>query len=131
MIFSRSGFTLLEVMVAVAIMAIALVAVFGSQSQSLFFATEAKFATTSVFLAQGKMAEAETEEPADLGSGSGDFGDDFPGYRWERQVSDPYISEPEGVSDHLKQVDLTVYIGDRDQAQYGLRLYRFVPETRQ
>ena len=50
------GFTLLEVMVAISILAIALVAVFGSQSQSLSLANEAKFNTTAPFLAQSKMA---------------------------------------------------------------------------
>ena len=59
----NSGFTLLEVMIAMAIIAIALVAVFGSQSQSLSLANEAKFSTTAALLAQSKMAEIETLNP--------------------------------------------------------------------
>jgi len=124
-----SGFTLLEVMVAMAIIAIALTAVLGSQSQSLSLASEAKFSTTAAFLAQSKMAEIEAEKPEDLTSDSGDFGEDFPGYRWDLTVNDVTLDEPEGVSDHLKQIDLTVSWEEHDQYRYSLKLYRFVPET--
>jgi prepilin-type N-terminal cleavage/methylation domain-containing protein len=51
------GFTLLEVMIAVAVLAIALAAVLGLQSRSLTLAAESRFNTTSALLAQGKMAE--------------------------------------------------------------------------
>ena len=123
------GFTLLEVMVAMAIIAIALMAVLGSQSQSLSLASEAKFGTTAAFLAQGKMAEIEAGKPEDITSDSGDFGEDFPGYRWDLSVNDVTLDEPEGVSDHLKQIDLTVSWGEHDQYKFRLMLYRFVPET--
>lgn len=124
-----SGFTLLEVMVAIAIIAIALTAVLGSQSQSLSLASEAKFSTTATFLAQSKMAEIEAEKPEDLTSDSGDFGEDFPGYRWDKSVKDVTFDEPEGISDHLKQIDLTVSWEEHDQYEYRLRLYRFFPKT--
>jgi general secretion pathway protein I len=127
--FGPAGFTLLEVMVAMAIIAIALTAVFGSQSQSLTLASEAKFSTTAAFLAQSKMAEIEAQKPEDLTSDSGDFGEDFPGYLWELSLKDATFDEPEGVSDDLKQIDLTVRWEDNDQYAYRLRLYRFVPET--
>ncbi|MBW1676821.1 MAG: type II secretion system minor pseudopilin GspI [Deltaproteobacteria bacterium] len=126
-----SGFTLLEVMVAIAIIAIALTAVLGSQSQSLSLASEAKFSTTAAFLAQSKMAEIETEKVEDLASDSGDFGEDFLGYRWDQSVNDVTFDEPEDVSDHLKQIDLTVSWEERDQYEYRLRLYRFFPKTQQ
>jgi len=125
-----SGFTLLEVMVAMAIIAIALTAVLGSQSQSLSLASEAKFSTTATFLAQGKMAEIEAEKPENFTSDTGDFGEDFSGYRWDLRVSDVTFDEPEGVSDHLKQIDLTISWEGHDQYKYRLRLYRFVPITK-
>jgi len=125
--FGTSGFTLLEVMVAMAIIAIALTAVLGSQSQSLSLASEVKFSTTAALLAQSKMAEIEAEKPGDLTSDSGDF-EDFPGYRWDVSVNPVTFDEAEGVSDHLNQIDLTVSWEDNDQYVYRLRLYRFVPE---
>ena len=123
------GFTLLEVMVAMAIIAIALTAVLGSQSQSVSLASEAKFKTTAPFLAQSKIAEIEVAEQDDLAGGSGDFGEDFPGYTWELSVEDIAFEEPENVSDLLKRIDLKVSWGEEKLYQYRLRLYRFFPRT--
>lgn len=127
--FKTSGFTLLEVMVAMAIIAIALVAVLGSQSQSLSLASETKFTTTAAFLAQSKMAEIETGNPHELASDQGDFGEDFPGYQWEVKVSSVAFAGEENISDYLKQIDLSIYREEHDQYEYHLRLYKFVPET--
>jgi general secretion pathway protein I len=124
---AAGGFTLLEVMAAVAIIAITLVVIFGSQSQSVSLASEAKFTTTAALLAQSKIAEIEAETPGDLISNSGDFGEDFPGYHWESTVSDVGFSEAQEGVEHLKQIDLKVSWGEHDQYQYKLRLYRFVP----
>ncbi len=123
------GFTLLEVMVATAIIAMALVAALGSQSQSVSLASEAKFATTVAFLAQRKMAEVEAQKPADLTSDSGDFGEDFPGYRWESQIRDVSLEGLEDVSKYLKKIALTVYCGKDDIYEYHLDFYRFVPAS--
>ena len=60
------GFTLLEVMVAMAIIAIAMTAVLNSQSQSISLASEAKFSTTATLLAQMKIAEMSRGKPQDL-----------------------------------------------------------------
>jgi general secretion pathway protein I len=124
----KYGFTLLEVMVSMAIIAIALTAVLGSQSQSVSFATEAKFSTTASLLAQAKMAEVEARNPEDLYSESGDFGEDFPGYAWEVTVEDVFFSEPENVSNHLIQINVIVYWGEEELYQYPLRRYRFFPQ---
>ena len=126
---ASAGFTLLEVMVAVSIMAVALVAVFGSQSQSVTLATEAKFSTTAAFLAQSKMAEIEAGLDDALASDSGDFGEDFPGYLWEVEVSDVPLGDVGDMSDHLRQVDLAISWGEDSPYQYRLRLFMFVPET--
>ena len=95
------GFTLLEVMVAMAIIAIAMTAVLSSQSQSISLASEAKFSTTAALLAQGKMAETEWGNRLDLTSDSGDFEEDFPGYTWQVKVEDVRMDLPENVSNHL------------------------------
>jgi len=123
------GFTLLEVMVAMAIIAIALTAVLGSQSQSVSLASEAKFNTTAPLLAQSKIAEIEVAEQGALAGDSGDFGEDFPGYTWELSVEDITFEEPENVSDLLKRIDLKVSWGEAEQYQYRLRLYRFFPKS--
>lgn len=124
-----SGFTLLEIMIALAIIAIALVAALGSQSQSVSLANEAKFTTTVTYLAQHKMAELEAKKPEDLSSDSGDFGEDFPGYRWEVEVSDVEMEEFKQLSEYVKKIGLTVYWGEEDTYQYRVNYYRFMPEA--
>jgi len=118
----RSGFSLLEVMVAMAIIAIAMTAVLGSQSQSISLASEAKFNTTAALLGQAKMAEIEGMDPQDLTSGSGDFGEEFPGYTWQLSVEDVMVDKPENVSDHLKQVNVIIAWGESERYQYQLRM---------
>jgi general secretion pathway protein I len=124
-----NGFTLLEVMVAIALIAIALMAVLGSQSQSVSLAGEARFTTTAALLAQSKMAEIESQDPEDLTADSGDFDEDFSGYTWKLAVSNVMLDRPENVSDHLKQVDLTIAWGEDEQFLYALRVYRFFQKT--
>jgi len=123
-----SGFTLLEVMIAIAIIAITLGAVFGSQSQSLSLANEAKFSTTAALLAQSKMAEIEAVNPEDLASDSGDFGENFPNYHWNFTVRDISFAGADEALDYLKRIDLSLFYGEQNQYQYTLRLYRFVPK---
>ena len=120
----QKGFTLLEIMIAVAIIAIALTALLGSQSQSVYFANSAKFETMATLLAQSKMSELVLEDSFSLSSNNGDFGDDFPGYAWKATIDDIVI-EGIDVSDYLKQIDLVVTWGVH---RYDLRLYHYVAE---
>ena len=117
------GFTLLEVMIAVALISIALVTLLGSQSQSVFFANSAKFETMAALLAQSKMSEITIQAADSLSSDSGDFGEDYPGYAWEATVSDVSIEGLDAISDYLKQIDLAVTWGT---LSYNLRLYHYV-----
>jgi len=91
------GFTLLEVMVAVAILSITLVALLGSQSRSLSLATEAKFNTVASMLALAKLAEIESGLTP-LESDSGTFGDDYPGFAWEIETTDAGADIPDVLS---------------------------------
>jgi general secretion pathway protein I len=85
-----SGFTLLEVMVAIAILGTALVSLLSLHHQSLQSVIRAQNMTRASMLAQSVMTEAELERFPDLGRTSGDFQASFPGqfrdYRWERLV---------------------------------------------
>lgn len=123
---AHKGFTLLEVMIAVALIAIALTTLLVSQSQSVSFANSAKFETMAALLAQSKMSELTLLDAGSLSSDSGDFGDDYPGYAWEAVVSDISIEGVDNISDYLKQVDLTVTWG---VFSYNLRLYHYVAES--
>lgn len=105
------GFTLLEVMVAMAILAIALTSLLGSQSQSLYAADEANFSMMSAFLAQEKMTELLTQDD-NLIIDSGDFGEYHPGYFWRAEVVQSDFSEIEtleGTEYLLTRIDLVVH----------------------
>ena len=114
------GFTLLEVMLAVAILAIALVAVFYSQSQSISMISKSRFATTAALLAQSRIAEIEAMVSGDVSFGSGDFGDDFPDYSWRVDVAETQI-------EHLEKVEVMV-INEKMKSDnsYRLVLYRYI-----
>jgi len=125
--YRQGGFTLLEVMVAVAIIAIALTALLGSHSQSISLAGEAKFYTTASLLAQRKMAELELTGFDDLVSDRGDFGEEFPGYRWEVKVDQADFEGFEEITKHIKQIDLALYWGESSRYAYKLKLFHFAP----
>ena len=88
------GFTLLEVMVAVAILAIALVAILKANVQSLNTLAETRARTTASLLAASKMAEVEAVGAADWSEFQGDFGESFNQY--PRPVTDA-PTEVEGL----------------------------------
>ncbi|HOP47851.1 MAG TPA: prepilin-type N-terminal cleavage/methylation domain-containing protein [Desulfobacteraceae bacterium] len=124
-----SGFTLLEVMVAMAILAISLVAALGSQSQSVSLAGEARFNTTAPLLAQMKMAEKKLADPDEIFSDSGDFGEDFPGYQWSMTASNVTYPDADEYLDRLRRIDLVVSWGMNSFHKYSLRLYVLKQQT--
>ncbi len=119
----EGGFTLLEVMVAVAILAIALVSLIGSQSQSVSMAGLSRFDTTASLLARRKMTELTLADFDGLVNGEGDFGDEFPAYRWQAVVTD-LTEDDTGIPDSegmLKMVDVTVSLSVEAKMRYSLR----------
>ena len=121
------GFTLLEVMVAMAIMAIVLVSVYRMHSQTLTMNTAVRFYTQAPLLAQGKLAQLEAASSAIVAGDSGDFGDKFPGYTWNIST-DEVSSEALGeIAADLKRIDMTVSFNS-DEYVYNVRTYRFMRE---
>lgn len=118
------GFTLLEVMVALAVMSIVLVSVYRMHSQSLTMNTAARFYTQAPLLAQAKMAERIALSSGAFAQDSGDFGEQFPGYSWTATTADVSSEILGEVAEDLQRVDITVKYND-DQFSYNLRTYRF------
>ncbi len=117
---SQRGFTLLEVMIAMAILAIVLVTVFHSQSQSIAMANESRAMTTLALLAQSRMAEVEGQQSLSTGQTSGKFGDDFPDYSWTAS-----ITQPQGPgSRFLRKIEITVVHDYYLKRPYKVILYR-------
>lgn len=118
------GFTLLEVMIAVAVIAIALVALLGSQARSLGRAGETTFNTIAPLLASGKLAELEGGLLLP-GDGEGDFSPLRPDYRWRVKVSDPFDGRREplpGLAAQVLRVEVVV-IREGTPFSYDLTSY--------
>jgi general secretion pathway protein I len=124
---TASGFTLLEVMVALAVMSIVLVSVYRMHSQSLTMNTAARFYILAPLLAQNKLAELESLSSEGFSDNSGDFGEQYPGYSWRSSVADVSSEVLGEVANDLKRIDLTVSYNE-DQFSYNLRTYRFQGE---
>ena len=102
MLKKKAGFTLLEVMIAMAILAIGLVSVFQMQSQSISMSAESRFMTTASLLAQSKMTDIEAGTSLGNQSKKGDFAPDYPEYGWTIQVTDTQIAK-------LKRIEVNVF----------------------
>jgi prepilin-type N-terminal cleavage/methylation domain-containing protein len=124
--FSRQGFTLLEVMVALGIMAIVLVSVYRLQSQTLNMSMESRFYTQAPLLARSALVRLEESKERQMASDQGDFGREFPGYQWKITVEEVPTSKALGaeLSRDMKQIDVLVTLNNGEYA-YGFRTYRF------
>lgn len=120
-----AGFTLLEIMVSISIIAIVLVAVYRMHTQTISMNTSVKFYTTASLMAHGKMAELEITTPNELTNDSGDFGEEFPGYRWNLSIEDIESNFLGTTARDLKKIDVTISFNN-DELTYNLRKYRFV-----
>ena len=96
-----NGFTLIEVLLAMALLAIGLVAVYQSQSQSISMSTDSRFMTTAALLAQSKMVEVEAGSTLANHSEDGDFGSDYSQYIWHLEVGDTQLPQ-------FKKIEVTV-----------------------
>lgn len=120
------GFTLLEVCVAVFIIAIVLLAVYRLQSQTLLMNYSARFYTTAPLLAQKKLAEIEVNGLEDITGESGDFGEEFSGYTWELATDAVDSEELEKTAEALKRIDLKILLNG-GELEYSVRTYRYLP----
>lgn len=119
------GFTLLEVIVAMAIMVTVLISVYRLHSQSLSMAMASRFYVLAPQLAQQKLAELEAASLENTTQDSGDFGENFPGYTWQVAVEGVDSEMLGEVSQDLKRIDLTVAY-HQNEFTYQVRTYRFV-----
>jgi len=122
-----SGFTLLEIMVALSIIAIVLVSVYKMQAQTISMNYEARFYATAPLLAQLKIAEVAIENTGEQTDNSGDFGDEFPGYRWNIVIEDIESESLGNMTENLKQINVNVSF-NTDEFTYSLRTYKFLQD---
>lgn len=114
-----AGFTLLEVLVAVAIVALALVTFMGLHLRSLEATIRAQDLTTAVLLAQGKIASMG--EFPDTGEEQGKFeGPELERFQWATAVTEHTLDalSDGGQSVTVRRLEVTVSWADGPQLRY-------------
>jgi general secretion pathway protein I len=114
------GFTLLEVLVALAVLAVALVSLLGLQNRNLLLSMQAERLSTGTLLVREMLTRTQLEGPDAARVTSGDFADFHPGqypeFRWHRTVRPAPL---EG----LWELWVSVTWGERADEQAELTLF--------
>jgi type II secretion system protein I len=119
---SGEGFTLLEVMVALVIVAIAFVGLLGHHVRNLGHVGHNQDLTRSALLARSLIAQMElVEQFPDTGHSTGEF-EGYPGFAWEREVSDTELVD-------VRRVVLRIVSADQGPANFELLYY--IRDTRE
>jgi len=113
------GFTLLEIVICLGIIALVLVAVFHLQAQNLDLQSEAQFMTIATCLLQERLSRIQARETIEEGTNSGDFGKDYPDYTYTQEVSEVPDTET------LYKVRVAVIL-ERDKARKDLWLETYL-----
>ena len=91
-----AGFTLLEVLVALAVIAFAFVGLLGLHARNIKLIARDQNLTRATLLARELISQIQFQVSSngfqDLGDSSGTF-EGYPGYRWERQVLSTGLDE--------------------------------------
>lgn len=107
----QAGFSLLEILVAFAIMAFGLVAVYRLVGGSLGAATTADETNRAVITAQSVLARHRHVPPGGLH----EFGETPDGYSWQLQTT-PHLVPPAGIT-HPVLHHVSVHVSWRSQAR--------------
>lgn len=117
------GFTLLEILVSMAVLSVVLIAVYRLHAQSITATRTAQFQAVAPLLARQKLAELEIFGLDRLSADNGDFGEHHPGFTWQVEVEGVASQWLGEVGENLRQIDLT--ISSADAFIYRVRTYRF------
>lgn len=119
----QRGFTLLEVMIALAIIAVALVVMLGLAQRSVLTNDRLQQMTRATLLAKQRMAEIEHRIGQDSSADRGEFEAPNQEYRWQKIVTPTPISG-------IVQVDLNVFWGEAKNNEF-VTLTSFLSENAQ
>jgi general secretion pathway protein I len=115
---ARAGFTLLEVLIAIAVLGIALLALLSLEHQDLQSVIRGQEISRAAMLAQAMMTQAELERFPPLGTTSGNFDQmysgQYPKFRWARSV------ETSPTFPDLRKVEIQVLYGPRFARTYSV-----------
>ena len=114
-------------MVALCIVAIVLVAVYQLHLSTLTASQAARFDIVASMLAQKKLSDLEIrpENRDETGPFFGEFGNDFPGYKWEMTLERVDSAALKGSGHDLRKIELRI-IADGQPSTYRIRTYRMI-----
>jgi general secretion pathway protein I len=119
------GFTLIEVMVAMAVLGIALLALLTLHHQSLQSVIHSRDIARASMLSQSIMTQAELQQFPDVGVTKGNFEKLFPGeyrdFKWERVVA------PSGIFPDVRKVRVVVFYGPKFSRTFAITEYLHNP----
>ncbi len=120
-----AGFTLLEVMVALAVVATAFTALLGLQVRNVRLVAREQAYTQALLLARSMITEVELAGYPEVGFAEGDFEDThpgrYPGFRWQRTVTDFLLDTREVTvrvvpnGDESAAAELTLFVRPESQ----------------
>lgn len=100
----NGGFTLIEIVVTLAILSLGLPVLLQSFSNAANYQRTSEDKTTVLYLLKTRMAEIELQGYPDIGEEEGEFGENSP-YRWRSEVHD---LESDEFEDGLRAVTVTI-----------------------
>ena len=128
---NETGFTLLEVMVAMAVLAIVLATVFKLQSSTINLSEAAHFKGIAPFLAQQQISALEQNgfDPDDL---SKEFEGSYWGYTWSCDIQDGGGADWEDIlseqgAEGLKKIQIIIYSPNQTRS-FALVTWRYENE---
>ncbi len=122
---SMKGFTLIEVLIAVAIIAVGFFGVYNLHIQTIRASNAVRFHLKAPRLAKMKISELDSE----LGSlieSSGDFGEENSGYSWKVIPGEIETEESGAVASALLKYDLEVF---NESSSYIITVYRYLNKS--
>jgi general secretion pathway protein I len=106
------GFTLVEVLAALLLIAIVLPVVMQGISLGAQASSNARHRTEAAGLAESKLSELVATREWQMGNLTGDFAPDWPDYRWEATVG-AYVGDSSGQN--VQELGVRVYWLSRNQ----------------
>ncbi|HSU68524.1 MAG TPA: prepilin-type N-terminal cleavage/methylation domain-containing protein [Tepidisphaeraceae bacterium] len=111
---NRRGFTLIEVLATLLLMAIVIPSLMKGINMAMGTASAAQRRTEAAGLAESKLNEILATQQWQTGQLSGDFGPDWPDYRWQATLN---TWNQDNTNAGLQQLDLQVLYTYRNRPE--------------
>ncbi len=118
----RPGFTLMEILVAVAVLSVTLAGMYQGFGSTVQINAASRGLWRAILFANNELARIERQPPPSVSVSQGEYAPDHPmaGYAWKREVSD---EEPlPGVKVRKVRLELTWRVGGIEQ-RYQAQTY--------